>query len=92
MTCFSVKYSVYTFGTYISRRLDGARIGGCSRLLVVVVEHRGLHPPSGCNQIIGELKLPSGCSLKIKGQSLLPIAAKKQMKLVLPMNVILKDK
>jgi hypothetical protein len=28
--------------TYTSRWLDGARIGGCSHLLVVAGEHRGL--------------------------------------------------
>jgi hypothetical protein len=46
----------------------------------------------GCSQRIGDLELPSGCSLKIGGCSLLPVAAGKQRKLVLPMNVILKDK
>jgi hypothetical protein len=38
----TVTYSVSTFGTYISGRLDGERIGGCSHLPVVAGEHRGL--------------------------------------------------
>jgi hypothetical protein len=46
---------VSSFDTYISRWKDGARIGGCSHLLVVAEEHRGLYPPSGCSQRIGEL-------------------------------------
>jgi hypothetical protein len=33
---------VSSFDTYISRRLDGARIGGCSHLSVVAEERRGL--------------------------------------------------
>jgi len=87
-----VTYSVSTFYTYISGRLDGERIGGCSHLPVVVGEHRGLYPPSSCSQRIGEFELPSSCSLKIGGQSLLPAAAGRQRKLVLPMNVTLKEK
>ena len=31
-----------TFGIYISRRLDGARTGGCSHLPIVDEKHRGL--------------------------------------------------
>jgi len=45
-------------------RLDKARIGGCSHLLVVAREHRGLWPPSGWSQRIGQLEFPSGCSLR----------------------------
>ena len=56
----TVIYSISTFGTYISGRLDGARIGGCSHLPVVAGEHRGLLPPSGCSQRIGELELALG--------------------------------
>jgi hypothetical protein len=44
-----------------------ARIGGCSHLPVVAREHRGLYPPSGCIQRIGELDLPLGCILRNKG-------------------------
>jgi hypothetical protein len=33
---------VSSFDTYISGWQDGARIGGCSHLLVVAREHRGL--------------------------------------------------
>jgi hypothetical protein len=61
----TVTYSISTFDTYISRWLDGARKGGCSHLLVVVGEHRGLYPPSGCSHKIRELELPSGCSLNV---------------------------
>ena len=85
-------YLVSTFGTYILGWLDEARIGGCIHLLVVAGEHRGLYPTFGCSQRIGDLELPSGCSLKIGDQRLLPVAAGKQRKLVLPMNVILKYK
>jgi hypothetical protein len=97
MTAFTkqvvtVTYSVSTFGTYISVWLDGARIDGCSHLPVVTREHKGLYPPSGCSQRIGELELPSSCSLKIGRRSLFSVAAGKQRNLVLPMNVILKDK
>jgi hypothetical protein len=38
--------------------------GGCSHLLVVDEELRGLYPPSGCSHRIGELELPSDCSLR----------------------------
>ena len=48
----------------MSGKLDGERIGGCIHLLVVAEEHRRLEPPSGCSQIIGELELPSGGSLR----------------------------
>jgi hypothetical protein len=41
----TVTYLVSTFGTYISGWLDGARISGCSHLLVISGEHRGLYPP-----------------------------------------------
>jgi hypothetical protein len=41
------------------------RIGGCSHLSIVVKEHRGLYPLSGCSKRIGELELPSGCSLMV---------------------------
>ena len=85
-------YLVSTFGTYISGWLDGAMIGVCSHLSIVSGEHRGLYPPSGCSQRIWELDLPSACSLKIGGQSLLPVAVGKQRKLVLPLNAILKEK
>jgi hypothetical protein len=87
----TVTYLVSTFGTYISRWLDKARIGGCSHLLVVAREHRGLYPPF-CIQIIRELEHPLGCRPKIGGRSLLSVASGKQRKLFLPMNVILKDK
>jgi hypothetical protein len=71
--------------------LDEARTGGCSHLPVVAGEHRGFYPPSGCRQIIGELELPSGCILGNYGVgAVLPVVARKQRKLVLPMNVILK--
>jgi hypothetical protein len=35
-------FVISTFGTYISRQLDGERIGGCSHLSFVAREHRGL--------------------------------------------------
>jgi hypothetical protein len=38
-----------THSTSTLEQLDGARTGGCSHLLVVVEEHRGLYPPSGCS-------------------------------------------
>jgi hypothetical protein len=88
----TMTYSVSTFGTYISGWLDGSRIGGYSHLMIVCIEHRGLQSPYACSHRIGELELPSGCILKIGGQSLLLVVARKQRKLVLPMNVILKDK
>jgi hypothetical protein len=46
---------VSSFHNYISRRLDMARIGGCSHLPVVAEEHRGLKPPSCCSHRIGKL-------------------------------------
>ena len=49
--------------TYISGKLDGARKSCCTHVPVVVGEHRGLYPPYGCSQRIGELELPSSCSL-----------------------------
>ena len=60
----TVTYPVSKFGTCISERLDRERIGGCTQLPVVVEEHRGLYPPSSCSHRIGELELPSGCSLR----------------------------
>jgi hypothetical protein len=38
----TMTYSISTFGTYILGQLDRERIGGCSHLLVVAREHRGL--------------------------------------------------
>jgi hypothetical protein len=32
--------------------------------VVVAGEHKGLYPPSSCSQRIGDLELPSGCSLR----------------------------
>jgi len=63
-TCYLVQVDWYRFTTvylivivwqwfhhYTSTSgcLDGARTCGCSHLPVVVREHRGLHPPSGCS-------------------------------------------
>jgi hypothetical protein len=45
----TVTYSISTIDTYILGRLDGARIGGCSHFPIVIGEHRGLYPPSGCS-------------------------------------------
>jgi hypothetical protein len=52
--------SFYFYFRVVGRGKDS----GCSHLPVVAGEHRGLEPPSGCSQRIGELELPSGCSLR----------------------------
>ena len=57
---------VPSFYLYV-RAFGWARTSGCSHLLVVSREHRGLYPPSRCSKRIGELDLPSGCSLRNKG-------------------------
>jgi hypothetical protein len=58
--------SLLVHSTSTLGRLDKASPSGCSHLLVVAAKHRGLYPPSGCSQRIGELELPSGCSLRNK--------------------------
>jgi hypothetical protein len=49
-----------------------------------------LYPPFGCSQIIGELEISSGYTLKIGGQSLLPDAAR-ELEVGASLNVTLKD-
>ena len=61
---FSDSDRLSTFDIYILGRLDGARTSGCIHLPVVVGENRGLYRPSSCSQRIGDLELPSGCSLR----------------------------
>ena len=52
---FSDNDRLYAFGIYILGQLDGARTDGCSHLLVVVGEPRGLYPHFGWSQRIKEL-------------------------------------